>query len=275
MSSYVSRKRTPKRFIKRVLRRGTRPLSKKYGSAARSWFSRRATPRTLYNPSSRDSKNVLPPRYVTSLQYGFTGFLTSANSYEFAVCLNGLQSPGSSVSVSPAISFVGAGTGVLVPNNQTLSTLQPNGFPLLALNWARYRVRSSTIKCTIVPYYPNVGPILVTVVPQNQFFTSTNGQQAQTRPYAKKQMVSNQQNAKDATIYSKMDVQTLFGVLESQFQGDTAFSALTGSNPSRQALWMVYADQLYDNSSPFGASAEIEVTYEVEFWDPYNVSTTL
>lgn len=246
--------------------------NKKYGPAASSWFARRAIPRTLYNPNSRNSKNVLPPRYVTTLQYGFTGKLTASNSYEFAVVLNGLQAPGGSVAVSPAATFTGAGTGVIIPSAQALSTLMPNGFGLLALNWARYRVRSSTMKCTIIPA-ANVTSI-VTVVPQNQYFTSTNGQQAQSRPYSKKRLVCGNGDASGCSIYSKMDVQSLFGITESQFQGDETFSSLTGGNPSKFAIWQVYVDQLSDLTSHVDHFCEIEVTYEVEFWDSYNISTT-
>lgn len=270
MSSYVSRK--PKRFIKRHLKRGTK--SRKSGKAASSWLSRRAHPRTIYNPCGPEVKNVLPPRYVTRLTFAFTGFLSASNSYEFAVCANGLSLPGSSVSVSPSGNFVGAGTGTMVPNNQTLSTLQPNGFPLLALNYAQYRVRKSRMKFTGIPYYPNAGPVMNVVVPQNSSLNSTNGQSAQSRPYAVKRLVANQQTAKDAIIYNEIDMSSLWGITEAQFQGDEEFSAYTGANPIKLALWKVYSDQLYDNSSPFGASCEVEVTYEVEFWNPYNVSIT-
>lgn len=213
----------------------------------------------------------MPPRYITSLSYGFTGYLSGSNTYEVSIALNGLSYPGSSTTVSPGTSFVGPGYGTMVPNNVALNSLQANGFSTLATLYQQYRVRASTIKATVVPYYPSIGPAIVTVVPCNTYQSNTDGQAAQTRPYAKSRLCCNQQNAKDCTQYSKMDVKTLYGLTEAQFQADNNLIAFTGSNPPKQALWTVFIDQIYDNSTVCGFSCEFNVVYEVEFWNPLNL----
>jgi hypothetical protein len=233
-------------------------------------MSKQAHPAILYNPCSVASHNVIAPRYVTSLQHAFTGTLSTSNTYEFGVSGNSAYKPSNVVTVSPCGNFIGAGTGALYPNTTALGSLQPNGFGVLAYNlYGSYRVRASSIKVTATCA---TVPIRVTVVPVSTYayLSSTDGQAAQSQPYSKTKLVLPNGTGRDATIYHKMDTPTIYGISETQMKADEKFAALVSTSPVQAWTWITYIDNCFNNSN-CSVTCEVQVNYEVEFWDPLNI----
>jgi hypothetical protein len=220
----------------------------------------------MRNPCSLASHNIVPPRYITNLAYGFSGTLTTANSYEFGIVGNSPRYPSYSIYTSPTANFIGAGTGAIYPNATALPSLNATGFGLLDNLYQSYRVRASSIRVICIP--TNAGPIKVTVVPVNTYLSSTDGQAAQSQPYSKSRLCTGYEGTKDATIHAKMDTASLFGITEAQFQGDEAFSALTSTVPTKLWNWITYVDSV--SNATTAVACEVEVIYEVEFWNPLN-----
>jgi len=221
----------------------------------------------MLNPCSRASHNIVAPRYITHLEYGYQGYLATESAYTFASLLNGLSYPSASSNVSPAYNFIAAGYGTLVPNTTSLTSLQPNGFSLLAPLYQSYRVRASTITVTAIPKLTEIGHCInLVVVPTEQQAAVSSGQEMLPMPYSKSLVCSSGGSARDCTIVSKMDVKTLFGAPETRFQADPQFAALSGANPAQKAVWLVNVTSLTAESVT--VSVVVKIDYEVEFWDP-------
>jgi len=222
----------------------------------------------MLNPCSRASHNIVAPRYITHLEYAYQGYLAGEISYTFASLLNGLSYPSAASNVSPAYNFIAAGYGTLVPNTTSLTSLQPNGFSLLAPLYQSYRVRASTITVTALPKGTtyNGHCLNMVIVPTEQQGSVSSGQELLPMPYSKSLVCSDGGSAKDCTLTSKMDVKTLFGAPEVRFQADPQFAALSGANPAQKGLWLVNLTSLTGDS--LTCSVVVKIDYEVEFWDP-------
>jgi len=246
----ASRKRSASRYVRR------------------RWNSMVARPQVMYNLSLPKAHNSFPPRYVTSLQTGFGGTLTTQNNYTFNFLGNGIDLPFSTASLpGSALGFLSAGYGLPTPNTTSLNSMQPVNKSILALSYSTYRVRASSVKLSVQSY---VYPAIVTVLPTHNLYTTASTELAQSAPYSKTKLVTQYSGSKDNTIYSKMDTKTIWGATETQFIAAVDFAAPTSGNPQNAWYWNINIKNTLDNSSAMPVYVLLEVNYEVEFWGPQN-----
>lgn len=194
--------------------------------------------------------------------------MTTQNNYHFNFAGNGLTYPFSTSALPGSTSgFLSAGYGAPTPNTTSLNSMQPVGKPVLALSYAAYRVRASSVKITCHSY---VYPCVITVLPTNTLYSNTSTELAQAAPYCKSSVVTQYAGSKENTIYHKMDTKTIFGCTENQFTSQTDFSAPTSGNPTNAWYWNICIQNMLDNSSAIPIFIKVDVNYEVEFWDPQN-----
>jgi len=252
---------------------------------------------TMVNRMPKSLHTVVAPRYLTELEYGFTGTATMGAGVQgyFDVWANGLWFPGITTYAGGAgLNFtttagadLGVG-GVVYPATVALTALQPVGETMLASLYDKYRVHGSSMSVVVTPEASSAN-LMVTLVPLsgNEVIAgipANDIQRAQSLPRSKAITVSPNNNIKLNRVHAKCAPHNILGMTKQQYNDNPNTSGLVAiSNPggpsgpadaeSNVVFWQV---NLSPFASGFSTSANIEVriTYLVEFFDPLGPTDT-
>jgi len=243
---------------------------------------------TMVNRMPKSLHTVVAPRYLTELEYGFTGSQLSTAGLQgyFNIWANGLWFPGEPLPGPGGNAFtvaIGADEGVggvVYPATVALTALQPVGETMLASLYDKYRVHGSSIAVTCTPtsgsanaiisIVPISGSELLVAIPGNDI------QRAQSMPRSKFITVSPNNNIKQNRISARCASHIILGMTKQQYNDSPSTAGITSTeNPAGD-----YAVFWQMNLAPFSAGAltscdfEIRVTYLVEFFDPLGPTDT-
>jgi len=249
---------------------------------------------TMVNRMPKSLHTVVAPRYLTELEYGFTGTATMGAGVQgfFDVWANGLQFPGNCyggpAGANPFTVTAGADLGVggvVYPATVALTALQPVGETMLGQLYDKYRVHGSSISVVVTPEASSAN-LMVTLVPLsgNEVLVAIPGndiQRAQSLPRSKAITVSPNNNIRQNRISAKCAPHNILGMTKQQYNDHPYTGGIVAvSNPAGgedtdgpQVFWQV-------NICPFAtgfstsANIEVRVTYLVEFFDPLGPTDT-
>jgi len=263
--------------------KGKRHLKHRKGHA----HKKKGRTMTMVNRMPKQMHTVVAPKFLTELEYGFTGTaqMGAGIAGYFNIWANGISFPGENGGVAPGdfnpftqTAGVNLGVGGIVyPAVVALTALQPVGETMLASLYDKYRVWKSKMAVTvtgtggnsIVTLVPIVGASLQVGIP------GVDIQRAQSLPYSKAITVSANNNIKQNRIASSCVPHVILGETRQQYLDDpntAGIMATSGGLPpisdsSNQVFWQV-------NIAPFASTqvtlvdVEVRVTYVVELFDP-------
>jgi len=250
---------------------------------------------TMINKMPKSLHTVVAPRYLTELEYGFTGTATGTEGDQgyFNIWANGIALPGTETSTgtsnfNPFTTTSGADAGVggvIYPANVALTALQCVGETMLASLYDKFRVWKSSIEVIATPISGGTNAQIVLLpITGTELFTSipgNDGQRAQSLPRSKFITVSPNNNIRQNRIASTCVPHVVLGLTRQQYLDDPGTAGvMSTSNPpsnlpdaSSQVYWQI-------NMMPFSSTGtvtcnvEVRVRYHVELFDPLGPTDT-
>lgn len=222
----------------------------------------------IFNPCQLGVHNVVPPRFFTQLEYGFTGACNQAavSSYRWSILGNSLVTPGNTSQAFTSI-------GTLYPATHNLSVLQPVGITAMKNLWQSYRVVQSHVTFTVCPQNGANGVCQAILFPTTTEEAVNDPQLTMSLPYSKAIVTIQGGAVKENTIIKSMDVQTMFGISRQQLMADPGYSSLVGVQPANLFWWTFDVNNITGSAGDTSATQvpiQVRITYDVEFYDPYN-----
>lgn len=229
------------------------------------YFKQAAHQNMMVNKASARLHNLVAPKFLTKLEYGFTGAHTLAAGTVgyFDVKLNSLHFPGNANDPFTGAQF----GGTLYPATLALNALNPDGYSQLGVLYSTVKVLASKFTITCTPtgsvdcgmcVYPVESPAALVA----------DYQQAQSLPYSKAIVCTGNNNIRQNTIQSYMDGATLAGLSKRQYIDDNYnFQATIGADPHSIQDWVVIITP-FAAGSALSNNIQVRVTYWVEFFDP-------
>lgn len=205
------------------------------------------------------------PRYLTKLEYGFSGTINQAlaagtASYWSIHGGTGLHC-GNTANTFTAVT----GSGVLYPATLAINALSATGFTQLSVLYARVRVHMSRIVLSLTP--PTKA--FVVVYPSNEDVPVTDFQSALAQPFSKEYELSQYNNVKQNTIMMTHKSHEILGLTKRQFMdSDNTAALVTATHPNNQVYWNIIVQPDAAATSLVGTTVNLRMTYWAEFFDP-------
>lgn len=204
------------------------------------------------------------PRYLTKLEYGFSGTINQAlaagTAAYWSIGMNWGLHPGNTANPFTAAT----GSGVLYPATLAINALNPVGFSQLAVLYARYRIHTSRVVASITP--PTKA--FVVVYPESVDMPVTDFQSAMIQPFSKDFELSQYNNIKQNTIIMTHRCHEILGLTKRQYSDSDNTGSLVTGHPNNGCYWNFIVQPDAAATSLVGTTVNIRVTYFVEFYDP-------
>jgi hypothetical protein len=144
---------------------------------------------------------------------------------------------------------------------------QPAYFDKWASLFNHYTVIGSKFTVRCCNGNTNANPTMISVSPEDELFTSTNGYQSATAPFAKNKILSNGPSTPEVTIKHEMTTARINGASLQKILDEPNYSASVTGTPADPWYWQ-FRYSSGDQTNSVGVFAWAVIEYDALFTDP-------